>query len=87
MGLLLFLVTLPISLVIGPLIFVALTTGSFILLGVLIDILILLVLISNAIRSAANVVFRALLYNYATGRTIPEEVDESMFASAFVGKA
>lgn len=86
MGLLLFLVTLPIFLVMGPLIFVALTTESFILLGVLIGIHILLVLISNAVSSAANVVFRALLYNYATGRTIPEEVDESMFASAFAGK-
>ena len=49
-------------------------------------VMVLFAILSAAVMSAADTVFCALLYNYATGRTIPEEVDESLFAAAFAAK-
>jgi hypothetical protein len=39
-----------------------------------------------AASSAADGVFRALLYNYATGRELPGDIDESTFAGAFADR-
>ncbi len=38
------------------------------------------------VASAADGVFRALLYNYATGRSLPADVDEDIFSAAFANK-
>ena len=35
---------------------------------------------------AADVVFKALLYNHATGRSVPANVDQSVFQDAFRSK-
>ena len=47
----------------------------------------LCILLAFAASSAADMVFRALLYNYATGRTIPDDVDEEQFTAAFASKS
>lgn len=39
-----------------------------------------------AASSAANVIFQTLLYNYASGRMIPDGIDISNFDEAFQGK-
>ena len=36
-----------------------------------------------AVTSAADVIFKALLFNYATDRSVPQGIDSSSFASAF----
>jgi hypothetical protein len=46
-------------------------------------LLVLTAIMSAVVSSAADIVFRSLLYNYATGKTIPEEVDDQIFAAAF----
>jgi hypothetical protein len=44
---------------------------------------IVLIVIVSAVSSAADTVFKALLYNYATGRSVPSNVDTSSFRDAF----
>ncbi len=39
-----------------------------------------------AATSAADVIFKALLYNHATGRSVPANVDQSLFNEAFRAK-
>ena len=43
----------------------------------------ILVAVAAAVTSAADVVFKALLFNYATGRAVPAGIDKSTFAGAF----
>lgn len=47
---------------------------------------VVLFLVFCAAASAADGVFRALLYNYATGREMPADIDMDVFASAFASK-
>ncbi len=42
--------------------------------------------IAVAATSTADVVFKALLYNHATGRSVPDNVDQSIFQEAFRSK-
>ncbi len=44
---------------------------------------VVLIIIHSAADSAARGIFRALLYNYATGRSLPADIDEASFANAF----
>ena len=87
MGLLTFLVTLPIYLILGILIFLCGSNGQFVLAGILVFMFVLALILAAVVSSAADMVFRGLLYNYATGRTIPEEVDEDLFVAAFAARA
>ena len=66
--------------------YLAITMGSVVLLFAIVAIAVLFAILIPASNSAADIVIRALLYNYATGGTIPEEVDESMFSTAFAAK-
>ena len=43
----------------------------------------LLVVIVVSASSAADMVFKAVLYNYATGKSVPENIDTSSFAGVF----
>lgn len=87
MGLITFLVALPLYLIFGVICFLGISGGSIILVVLGAIGFVASILIVAVISSASDVVFRSLLYNFATGRTIPEEVDESMFEAAFAGKA
>ena len=86
MALLTFLVTLPIYLILGMLIYLCGSNGQIVLAGILVCLFVLAVVLAAAVSSAADMVFRGLLYNYATGRTIPEEVDEDLFVAAFAAR-
>lgn len=48
---------------------------------------VMLIALASIINSAAGTVFTALLYSFATKRTIPAEIDHSQFAQAFVPKS
>ena len=66
--------------------FLMMSMGQAVVAGILVVIFVILVVLSAVAISAADTIFCALLYNYATGQTIPEEVDESLFAAAFAAK-
>jgi hypothetical protein len=87
MGFLAFLVLLPVILVLGVLVAAAVASGNtpaLVLAGVAGAVLIV---IAAAATSTADVVFKALLYNYATGRSVPDGIDQSLFQDAFRPKA
>jgi len=46
----------------------------------------LVILFVTAFTSAADVVFKAVLYNYATGRDLPAQIDTARFEAAFAPK-
>lgn len=86
LGLLSMLVMLPAILLAGLLIFFAVGSGSTPLIVAAIVFAVLTVALAAAATSAADVIFQALLYNYATGRSIPADIDTSAFADAFAEK-
>ena len=77
---------LPILLVVGGLVFLGFSSGNMMLGGSVLGIGIMVVIIAAAFTSAADIVFKALLYNYATGRSLPEGVNTSDFEAAFGAK-
>jgi hypothetical protein len=87
MGFIGLLLAIPVVLLCGGLAVAAAASGSWeaaipaIVLGVA------LLAIVGAVNSAADVVFKAVLYNYATGKSMPEGVDTSSLATAFATKA
>lgn len=87
MGFIGMLLAIPVVLLCGGLAFAAAASGSWeaaipaVVLGVA------LLAIVGAVNSAADVVFKAVLYNYATGKSMPEGVDTSSLATAFATKA
>ncbi len=87
MGLLAFLVMLPVLLLVGGLAAVAFSAGNVPMIALVIAAGVLLMVIAVAVTSAADVVFNALLYNHATGRSVPSNVDQSLFQEAFRSKA
>jgi hypothetical protein len=86
LGFLGLLVILPIVLVTAGLIWLA--TKSMGTPGVIaaIAVGVVLLAIGFAVNSAAGVVFKALLFNFATNRSLPADIDASRFGDAFVGK-
>ncbi len=83
MGFLGFLVMLPFLLAAGVLIFGAIASQSLPLIVLGVGLGVLLIVIGAAATGAADVIFKAVLYNYATGRMIPEGIDTSRFDEAF----
>ena len=46
-------------------------------------LVVILMVLWAAATSAADTIFKGLLYSHATGRSIPDNVDRSAFADAF----
>ena len=87
LGLLSFLLMLPVLLVAAGLVYLAISAQSMVATVVAIALAVLLIAIGAAVTSAADVVFKALLFNYATDRAVPEGLDRSTFADAFGPRA
>ena len=86
MGLIAFLLMLP-AFALGALLFwFAAQSQSEILWVVAILATILMVIGSLAATSTADGIFKAYLYTYATGRSLPDGVDTTEFAEAFRSK-
>lgn len=81
LGLLSFLFLLPVYLILAVLFY--LSMGNPTMVGVVIALIIFVTLFAAVSSSAADVVFKALLYNYATGRNIPADLDDDMLERAF----
>ncbi len=86
MGILAFLVIIPAGILVGVLGAMAYAAGNVIMVGLLIAVAVLIMVIAFAATGAADVVFKALLYNHATGRSVPANVDQSVFQDAFRSK-
>jgi hypothetical protein len=83
LGLFAFLIALPIYALFLILGYMAIDGGNHVFLAIVITLFIVVAILHAIISSAADVVFKALLYNYATGRSVPENVDDELFAAAF----
>ncbi|MHC4419423.1 MAG: DUF6159 family protein [Planctomycetota bacterium] len=83
MGFLAFLVMLPVILVLGVLVAGAVASGNTSAIVLVGAVGALVIVIAAAATSTADVVFKALLYNHATGRSVPEGIDPALFQDAF----
>ncbi len=86
LGFLGMLVILPIVLIGGGLIWLATKSMGPGGLIAAIAVAVVLFAIGTAVNSAAGVVFKALLFNFATNRSLPPNIDTSTFGDAFVSK-
>lgn len=87
LGILGFLLVLPVVLVCGALGYLAVASGNTAGLIATVVLGVLLIALVTAANSAADVVFKALLYNYATGKSLPAGIDAGEFSRAFKSKA
>jgi hypothetical protein len=83
LGLLGFLLVLPV-IVVMALLFFWLPQDAAGARVMLIGVGVVCVGLCAAASSAAGVIFKAMLFNYATGRTIRDEIDTSRFGDAFL---
>lgn len=78
-----FLVMLPVVLLVVVLFGMAVAAESVVVTAFAGAVAVLAIALACAATSAADVVFKAYLYTYATGRSIPEDVDTTAFGDAF----
>ena len=78
-----FLIMLPVFLIAFGLCWLAFTSSSVVATVGAIAAAMILMVIATAITSAADAVFRTYLFAYATGRTIPNNINTSGFGNAF----
>jgi hypothetical protein len=83
MGFFSFLLMLPVLLVLFVLFGLAVAYESSIGLVAVVLLAIPVFMLLAATTTAAGTVFRTYLYAYATGRTVPEDLDTSRFGDAF----
>ena len=83
LGFFAFLVMLPLILVLVVLFGVAAAGGSVVGMVAVGVLAVPLIVLAAAATSAADMIFKAYLFTYATGRSVPADVDSSMFAEAF----
>lgn len=83
LGLISFLIMLPVLALMGALVYLAALSQSMVALVSMIALAVAVVMTVVAATSAAEAIFKAVLYRYATGRTLAVEVDTNQFHDAF----
>lgn len=83
MGFLAFLIVLPIIIVCSLLGAAAFTAGNMTMVALVVAAGVLAIVVATAVTSAADVVFKAILYNHATGQSVPANIDPALLADAF----
>ena len=86
LGMLSFLIMLPFLIIVGVLFAMAFASGNMVNIVLAGTLGVAVIIIVCAFNSAADVIFKALLYNYATGRSVPSKIDTSNFNAAFAHK-
>lgn len=86
LGLLNLLVMVPLGLLLWLLWSVAAAAGSPVTLAMLAIFTVATVALALASSSAADVIFKALLYSHATGKQVPEDIDPEILNTAFVSR-
>ncbi len=84
LGLIAFLITLPIILLGGAMLYF--TAGSMPMLILSLVIIAIGIFLAAAASAAADMIFKALLYSYATGKTLPENLNTDFYSQAFMPK-
>ena len=87
LGFLGLLVTLPALLIAGLLGYAAVSAGSMVLMVAAIVLGVGLIALCAATSAAADVIFKAVLFNYATGKTLPESIDTTSLSDAFASRS
>ncbi|NLF32659.1 MAG: hypothetical protein GX591_17425 [Planctomycetes bacterium] len=83
LGLLSFLVMLPVILIAVALIYLGVVSGSAFATAFYIAVATILLALAIAFSSAADVVFKAILFSYATGRKLPADISTRELSDAF----
>ncbi len=83
MGLINFVVVIPMFILIGFLLWMGFSVGTPIAVGAAIAVAVILILTFGCLSSAAGMVFKAILFSYATGKSLPETVPAAELANAF----
>jgi hypothetical protein len=86
LGAIAFLIMLPVVALIVALGFLVWQAGSPLLIAAFIGLAMIAVAVVTAFSSTADSIFKALLFTYATGRTVPEGIDTDRLAEAFRSK-
>lgn len=86
LGFLGMLLSIPVVLVCGGLAFAAIASDSWAAAIPAIALGVALLALVAAVNSAADVVFKAVLYNYATGKSVPQGIDTTSLQAAFATK-
>ena len=86
LGMIGFLLSLPLILLAALLIWAALSAGSTVAAGAILIIAIGAFLLLAAASAAADTIFKALLFSHATGRSLPANIDTDQFSYAFTPK-
>lgn len=86
LGLLGFLILLPVYLLAAGLIFLGIWSGEMAVAVPSIAAAVMLGVLAAAVSSAADMVFRSLLFSFATGRTLPPEITPEDLKLAFNSK-
>jgi hypothetical protein len=80
------LIMLPVMIIGIVLIFMANSAGNTVGVGIVISALMLIGFIVSSAISAVDVILKAVLYNYATDRTVPVGIDAGVLEQAFKPK-
>ncbi len=83
MGLIGFLIMLPVVLIGGALIALAISAGNTVGIFLAIAAVVLVAFVVSSAISAADVILKAVLYNYATDRAVPAGFDSALLEQAF----
>lgn len=86
LGILSFLIMLPVYLVGVVLIGLGIASGSLVLAILCGAAGVMVIVLGASAAAAADTIFKALLYSFATGQTVPADIDTSEFDRAFVAK-
>jgi hypothetical protein len=86
LGLIGFLIALPVILLGIVLLWLTVQSGSTALIILAVAIIALGIFVASAASAAANMIFKALLYSYATGKSLPEDLNTADYSMAFVPK-
>lgn len=87
LGLMGLLVMLPVAAIAIGLFWLAGNAGSAAIAIFLVALAVVVLVAGSAAMSAADTVFKALLFSYATDQTLPADLDTSVYDNAFVSKA
>jgi hypothetical protein len=87
LGLMGFLLMLPVFAIAVLLVWAASSVGSLALAVMMVAVAVIVVVLGLAAMSAADAIFKALLFSYATEQTLPDSLDSSIYDNAFVSKA
>lgn len=83
MGTMAFLIMLPVLIVAAGVVYLATQSGSDLILAMAIVFAVTVVAAAIAATATADGIFKAYLYSYATGRSLPDDLDTDRFEEAF----